>query len=327
MRVDITRSVPFERPLLELEAEIAELEEFTSSRGIDRTAEIAQLRARHRELLEKIYASLTPWDRVLLARHPARPYTLDYVPLVFDEFLELRGDRCSGDDRATVAGLARLDGRPVALIGHQKGRNLKERQMRNFGSAGPQGYRKAVRVMKLAERFGRPVVCIIDTPAAESREEAEARGIAGAIAESMATMSALQAPIVVVVIGEGGSGGAIAIGVGDRIIMLENSIYSVIPPEGCAAILSTFGMDASKAPQAAQVLKLGAQEALELGVVDEVLPEPLGGAHRDLPEMAARIKRALVTKLEELSSMPQQELLESRYQKFRRMGKFLESSG
>jgi acetyl-CoA carboxylase carboxyl transferase subunit alpha len=327
MRVDISRSVPFERPLLELEAEIAELEEFTSSRGIDRTAEIAQLRARHRELLEKIYASLTPWDRVLLARHPARPYTLDYVPLVFDEFLELRGDRCSGDDRATVAGLARLDGRPVALIGHQKGRNLKERQMRNFGSAGPQGYRKAVRVMKLAERFGRPVVCIIDTPAAESREEAEARGIAGAIAESMATMSALQAPIVVVVIGEGGSGGAIAIGVGDRIIMLENSIYSVIPPEGCAAILSTFGMDASKAPQAAQVLKLGAQEALELGVVDEVLPEPLGGAHRDLPEMAARIKRALVTKLEELSSMPQQELLESRYQKFRRMGKFLESSG
>jgi acetyl-CoA carboxylase carboxyl transferase subunit alpha len=325
MRVDITRSVPFERPLLELEAEIAELEEFTTSRGIDRTAEIARLRARHRELLEKIYASLTPWDRVLLARHPLRPYTLDYVPLLFDEFLELRGDRCSGDDRATVAALARLDGRPVALIGHQKGRNLKERQMRNFGSAGPQGYRKAMRVMKLAEKFGRPVVCMIDTPAAESREEAEARGIAGAIAESMATMASLQAPIVVVVIGEGGSGGAIAIGVGDRIIMLENSIYSVIPPEGCAAILSIFGMDASKAPQAAQVLKLSAQEALELGIVDEVLPEPLGGAHRNLPEMAARIKQTLTTQFEELSSIPVEQLLELRYQKFRRMGKFIEN--
>jgi acetyl-CoA carboxylase carboxyl transferase subunit alpha len=325
MRPDHSRSVPFEKPLLELEAQIAELEEFTTARGIDRAAEIAELHRRHRELLERIYASLTPWDRVLLARHPARPYTFDYVPLIFEEFIEVHGDHCSGDDSAIVAGLARLEGRPLALTGHQKGRNLKERQIRNFGCAGPQGYRKTMRVMKLAEKFGRPVVCMVDTPAAESREDAEAKGIAGAIAASMANMSALQVPIVVVIIGEGGSGGAIAIGVGDRIIMLENSIYSVIPPEGCAAILSTFGMDASRAPQAAEVLKLSAQEALELGVIDEVLPEPLGGAHRDLPEMAGRIKQTLAAELEELSSIPVQELLEARYQKFRRMGQFSEN--
>jgi acetyl-CoA carboxylase carboxyl transferase subunit alpha len=323
MNKEASRWVPFEKPLQEIEQQIAELESFTAQRGIDRAKQIKALRQRHRVLLEQIYANLSPWDKVLLARHPARPYTLDYVRLIFDEFMELHGDRAFGDDPAMVAGFASLEGKGVAVVGQQKGRDVRERQQRNFGCARPEGYRKALRIMRLAEKFSRPVVSFVDTPAAESREDAESRGIAQAIARNMAAMSALEVPIVVAVIGEGGSGGAIGIGVGDRVIMLEHSIYSVIPPEGCAAILSTFGTDASRASEAAQALRLTAQDVLGLGVVDEVVSEPLGGAHRDPQEAARLLKQSIVRALAELSSVPADELVSRRYDKFRRMGVFL----
>ena len=323
MNKETSRWVPFEKPLQEIEQQIAELESFTAERGIDRAKQIKALRQRHRVLLEQIYANLSPWDKVLLARHPGRPYTLDYVRLIFDELMELHGDRAFGDDLAMVEGFASLDGKGVAVVGHQKGRDVRERQQRNFGCARPEGYRKALRIMRLAEKFSRPVVSLVDTPAAESREDAESRGIAQAIARSMAAMSVLEAPIVVAVVGEGGSGGAIGIGVGDRVMMLEHSIYSVIPPEGCAAILSTFGTDASRAAEAAQALRLTAQDALGLGVVDEVIPEPLGGAHRDPQETAKRLKQAIVRALAELSSVPIAQLVSRRYEKLRRMGVFL----
>jgi acetyl-CoA carboxylase carboxyl transferase subunit alpha len=323
MNKEASRWVPFEKPLQEIEQQIAELESFTAERGIDRAKQIKALRQRHRVLLEQIYANLSPWDKVLLARHPARPYTLDYVRLIFDEFMELRGDRAFGDDPAMVAGFASLDGKGVAVVGQQKGRDVRERQQRNFGCARPEGYRKALRIMRLAEKFSRPVVSFVDTPAAESREDAESRGIAQAIARNLAAMSVLQVPIVVAVVGEGGSGGAIGIGVGDRVIMLEHSIYSVIPPEGCAAILSTFGTDASRASEAAQALRLTAQDALGLGVVDEVVPEPLGGAHRDPQEAAKLLKQSIVRALAELSPVPADKLVSRRYDKFRRVGVFL----
>ena len=320
---EASRWAPFEKPLVEIEREIAELEAFTAERGIDRAKQIKALRQRHRKLLEQIYSNLSPWDKVLLARHPERPYTLDYARLIFDEFMELHGDRAFDDDGAMVAGLAILDGRPVAVVGHQKGRDVRERQKRNFGCARPEGYRKALRIMRLAEKFSRPVISFVDTPAAESREEAEGRGIAQAIARNMAEMSALRVPIVVAVTGEGGSGGAIGIGVGDRVLMLEHSIYSVIPPEGCAAILSTFGTDAARAPEAAQALRLTSQDVLTLGVVDQVVAEPLGGAHRDPQEAAKRLKESIVRALQELESIPAEELVKQRYDKFRRMGVFL----
>ena len=322
MREDTSRWVPFEKPLMELERQIAELERFTAAQGIDRSKEIRALRQRHSALLEQIYANLSPWDKVLLARHPSRPYTLDYIGPVFDEFKELHGDRAFGDDQAMIAGLATLDGKAVAVVGHQKGRDVRERQHRNFGCAKPEGYRKALRVMRLAEKFRRPVISFVDTPAAESREEAEGRGIAESIARNMATMSSLRVPIIVAIIGEGGSGGAIGIGVGDLVLMLEHSIYSVIPPEGCAAILSTFGTDASRAPEAAHALRLTAQDALKLGVVDEVIPEPLGGAHRDPALTAQRLKEALLRSLSTLSRGSVKDLVEARYQKFRRIGIF-----
>jgi len=320
---EASRWAPFERPLVEIEREIAELEAFTAERGIDRSKQIKALRQRHRKLLEQICSNLSPWDKVLLARHPERPYTLDYARMIFDEFMELHGDRAFDDDGAMVAGLATLDGRAVAVVGHQKGRDVRERQKRNFGCARPEGYRKALRIMRMAEKFSRPVISLVDTPAAESREEAEGRGIAQAIARNMAEMSALRVPIVVAVTGEGGSGGAIGIGVGDRVLMLEHSIYSVIPPEGCAAILSTFGTDAARAPEAAQALRLTSQDALALGVVDEVVAEPLGGAHRDPQEAAKRLKESILRALQELETAAPGKLVRLRYEKFRRMGVFL----
>jgi acetyl-CoA carboxylase carboxyl transferase subunit alpha len=319
-----SRWLPFEKPLQELEERIAELERFTTTRGIDKSAEIAQLKARHDKLCEEIFARLSPWDKVLMARHPSRPYTLDYVRLMFEDFVELHGDRRFGDDAAIVAGLARLDGRQVAVIGHQKGRDLKERQFRNFGSARPEGYRKALRIMRLAEKFGRPVISFIDTPAAESRLEAEERGICEAIARNLAEMSVLRVPIAIVVIGEGGSGGAIGIGVGDWVMMLEHSTYSVIPPEGCAAILETFGRDSSRAPEAAEALRLSAQDAFELGIADEVIAEPLGGAHRDPAGTAERIKDSVVRALDQFGDMNPDDLVRRRNDTFRNMGMFLE---
>jgi len=320
-----SRWLPFEKPLEEIEEHIAQLDRFTTTRGIDKSAEIARLKARRDRLTEQIFARLSPWDKVLMARHPSRPYTLDYVRLIFEDFLELHGDRRFGDDPAIVAGLARLDGRQVAVIGHQKGRDLKERQFRNFGSARPEGYRKALRIMHLAQKLNRPVISFIDTPAAESRLEAEERGICEAIAHNLAEMSALRVPIAAVVIGEGGSGGAIGIGVGDWVMMLEHSTYSVIPPEGCAAILDAFGRDSSRAPEAAEALRLSAQDAFEFGIADEIIPEPLGGAHRDPAATAARIKHAVTLALDQFVAMPPDALVARRYAKFRSLGRFAES--
>ena len=321
-----SRWLPFEKPLQELEERIAELERFTVTRGIDKSAEIAELKARRDKLCEEIFARLSPWDKVLMARHHSRPYTLYYVRLMFEDFIELHGDRRFGDDPAIVAGLARLDGRQVAVVGHQKGRDLKERQFRNVGSARPEGYRKALRVVQMAQKFGRPVISFIDTPAAESRLEAEERGICESIARNLAEMSALRTPIAVVVIGEGGSGGAIGIGVGDWVMMLEHSTYSVISPEGCAAILDAFGRDSSRAPEAAEALRLSAQDAFEFGIADEIIPEPLGGAHRDPSGTAERVKRSVTRALEQFGEMDLDDLVRRRYDKFRGIGRFSEAS-
>jgi acetyl-CoA carboxylase carboxyl transferase subunit alpha len=329
-----SRWLPFEQPLQELEQDLRRLEElerFITTRGLDKSAQaakvkadIARLKQRIDQVSEQVFANLSPWDKVLMARHPNRPYTLDYIRLMFEDFVELHGDRCFGDDPAIVAGLAWLDGRQVAVIGHQKGRNVKERQFRNFGSARPEGYRKALRIMRFAEKCKRPVICFIDTPAAESRLEAEERGICESIARNLAQMSVLRTPIAVVVIGEGGSGGAIGIGVGDWVMMLEHSTYSVIPPEGCAAILDAFGRDSSRAPEAAQALRLSAQDARDLGIADEIIPEPLGGAHRDAAGTAERIQDAVVRVLDQLAGMATDNLLARRYAKFREIGRFIQ---
>jgi acetyl-CoA carboxylase carboxyl transferase subunit alpha len=319
-----SRWLPFEKPLQELEEQIRSLEEYTASHGIDRSEKIADLREKHATLSAQIFSNLSAWDKTLMARHPNRPYTLDYVRMIFDDFIELHGDRRFGDDPAIVAGVGRLSEQTVMIIGHQKGRDVKERQFRNFGSARPEGYRKAMRVLELAERRGVPVISFVDTPAAEARLEAEERGISEAIASSMALMSRLRVPIVVTVIGEGGSGGAIGIAVGDHIAMLEHSVYSVIPPESCASILDTFGRDGSRGHEAAPALKLTAEDNLRLGIVDEVIPEPLGGAHRNAVETGELIKASICKVLPGLQALPVAELLDRRYNKFRRIGQFVE---
>jgi acetyl-CoA carboxylase carboxyl transferase subunit alpha len=317
-----SRWLPFEKPLQEIEEQITKLEQYAAQHGIDRTAKIDAMRKQHVTLSEQIFTNLSAWDKTLMARHQNRPYTLDYVRSIFEDFVELHGDRRFGDDPAIVAGVGRLDGQTVMLIGHQKGRDVKERQYRNFGSARPEGYRKAMRVLELAERRNIPVISFIDTPAAEARLEAEERGISEAIAASMAMMSRIRVPIMVTVIGEGGSGGAIGIAVGDHIAMLEHSIYSVIPPEGCAAILDTFGRDGSRGAEAAKALKLTAQDNLRLGIIDEIIPEPIGGAHRKPLETAELIKEAILRTLPTLQAMPVDELVNRRYAKFRRIGQF-----
>lgn len=319
-----SRWLPFEKPLQEIEEQIKLLEEYTASHGIDRSDKIHEMRARHTELSQQIFSNLSAWDKTMMARHPNRPYTLDYIKIIFDDFIELHGDRRFGDDPAIVAGVARLDGQTVMVIGHQKGRDVKERQFRNFGSARPEGYRKAMRVMELAEQSGVPVISFIDTPAAEARPEAEERGISEAIAASMALMSRLRTPIYVVVVGEGGSGGAIGIAVGDHVAMLEHSVYSVIPPEGCAAIMDAFGRDGSRGFEAAQALKLTAQDNLRLGIIDEVITEPIGGAHRNLNGTAELIKSSIKAILPGLQILPVETLLEQRYARFRRIGQFEE---
>ncbi|MGQ9524435.1 MAG: acetyl-CoA carboxylase carboxyltransferase subunit alpha [Armatimonadota bacterium] len=310
-----------ERQVDQLEEQVKELTRYAQQHGLDMVADIQRLEAEHERLMREIFSRLSPWDKVQMARHPKRPQTMDYMRLIFDDFLELHGDRAFADDPAMVAGLAVLDGHPVLALGQQKGRDARERALRNFGSARPEGYRKALRLMRLAEKFGRPVVCFVDTPAADCSVGAEERGISEAIARNMREMALLEVPIVVAVIGEGGSGGAVGIGLGDRVLMLENAIYSVIPPEGCAAIL---WRDPSQAEQAADALKLTADDALRFGVVDEVIPEPLGGAHRDPEAVALDLKAAFVRHLSELCALPLQELLERRYQRFRRLGAYVE---
>ncbi len=309
----------FEKPILDLEKQILELKEFSTKGKIGLDGEIKSLENKLDELRHSVYGSLTPWQRVQIARHPKRPYTMDYVTLIMTDFVELHGDRLFSDDKAIITGFAKLDGKKVAVIGHQKGRDTKENLMRNFGSAHPEGYRKAMRIMEMAEKFGCPIVSFVDTPGAYPGVGAEERGQAHAIAYNLREMMGLAVPIIVVVIGEGGSGGALGIGIGSRVFVLENAYYSVISPEGCAAIL---WKDRSRAPDAASTLRLTAKDLLELGLIDEVIPEPLGGAHRDPEGTAATLKGVLVKYLERLGKFSKEQLLEDRYEKFRKMGVF-----
>jgi len=309
----------FEQPIAELEAKIEELRYLGDDSEINIGEEIARLQAKSRELTEQIFRSLTPWQIAQLARHPQRPYALDYVERIFTGFHELHGDRAFADDPAIVGGLARLEGRPVMVIGHQKGRDTKEKLRRNFGMPRPEGYRKARRLMELAERFGLPVVTFIDTPGAYPGIDAEERGQSEAIARNLHVMAGLKTPIVSVVIGEGGSGGALAIGVCDRLLMLQYATYSVISPEGCASIL---WRSAEKAPEAAAALGITSGRLKELGLVDEVIEEPLGGAHRDPDETARRVRQALVESLDLLDRTPLDKLLDQRHQRLMGYGEF-----
>jgi len=310
----------FEEPLIELRRRIEELEGFPEGSGRER--EIEALRGELARRTAEIFGQLNRWQKTLVARHADRPYTLDYVAALMEDWVELHGDRLFADDRAIVAGLARFRGRPVAVVGHQKGRGTRERIARNFGQPQPEGYRKALRVMRLAERFGRPILTFVDTAGASPGLGAEERGQAEAIARNLIEMAGLRVPIVVTITGEGGSGGALALGVGDRVLILEYGVYSVISPEGCAAIL---WKDQEKKSQAAEALRLTAPDLRELGVVDQVIAEPLGGAHADPAETARRVGDAIARVLAELEPLSVDRLLAERYEKFRALGVVRES--
>jgi acetyl-CoA carboxylase carboxyl transferase subunit alpha len=311
----------FERPIRELEERIAELQRYSSRAEIDLTQEIVNLRSRCEKLKREIFISLTPWQRVLLARHPDRPETMDYIGLLVEDFVELHGDRAYADDRAIVCGFGKIASERVMLIGHRRGKTTKERVQCNFGSPHPEGYRKALLKMQLAEKLRLPIVSFVNTLGAYPGIGAEERGQSHAIAMNLLEMSRLRVPFVSFIIGEGGSGGALALCVADRLSILENAYFSVITPEGCAAIL---WRDGTKAPQAADVLKLTPKDLLQLGVVDEVIPEPLGGAHRDPEEMARILQSAILRYLAELKSIPVDRLLELRYEKYRRIGQWID---
>jgi acetyl-CoA carboxylase carboxyl transferase subunit alpha len=307
----------FEQPLLDLRRRIAELRAAADPAAV--ADEIARLEERLRRQQHKVYGSLTAWQRNQIARHPRRPHALDLIGLVFEDWVELHGDRVFGDDKAIVGGLARFEGLPVVVIGHQKGRDTRENIARNFGMPHPEGYRKALRLMRLADKFGAPIVTLIDTPGAYPGLGAEERGQAQAVATNLYEMAGLAVPIVSVVTGEGGSGGALAIGVGNRILMLEYAVYSVISPEGCAAILWS---DAGRAPDAAEIMRVTAPDLLRLGVIDAIVPEPIGGAHHDWPVAAANLRAALSEHLDPLRSRSPHELVDERHEKFRRIGVF-----
>ncbi|MGI6185075.1 MULTISPECIES: acetyl-CoA carboxylase carboxyl transferase subunit alpha [Bacillales] len=311
--------LPFEKPLVELQEKIKELRRFTEEKGIDFSDEVVRLEKKAKDLAEQIYGNLTPWQRVQIARHPERPTTLDYIHHIFTDFLEVHGDRCFGDDLAIVGGIAKLDGRPVTVVGHQKGKDTKENISRNFGMAHPEGYRKALRIMQQADKFGRPIICFINTSGAYPGKAAEERGQSEAIARNLREMAGFRVPIICVVIGEGGSGGALAIGVGNRVYMLENSTYSVISPEGAAAIL---WKDASLAMRAAETMKITAPDLLELGVIDGIIEEPFGGAHRDVVQQASRVKAKLLEGLEQLDRLSPEQLIQDRYEKFKQIGAY-----
>jgi acetyl-CoA carboxylase carboxyl transferase subunit alpha len=312
----------FERPLEELENKIVELKRISNGSEMDISAEIRRLEKKAKELRTNIFDSLTPWQKTLLARHPERPYTLDYLSLVAEDFVELHGDRRFADDPAIVAGLGRIKGQAFFIIGHQKGRSTKERISRNFGQPNPEGYRKALRLMKMAERFKRPVLTFIDTPGAYPGVGAEERGQAEAIAVNLMEMARLRVPIIAVVIGEGGSGGALALSIADRTLMLEHAVYSVISPEGCAAILWKKSGDISTDDfsRAANALKITAQDLKASKIIDEIIPEPLGGAHHDPDATARRIVEAVMKALETLQTKAPTKLIEERYKKIRRIG-------
>jgi acetyl-CoA carboxylase carboxyl transferase subunit alpha len=311
----------FERPIAELEAKIAEFESLGNSHSVDVDKEMVHLRKKMEETKKTIYESLTPWQRVQLARHPDRPYLMDYINRIFTDFLEFHGDRRFSEDPAIVGGFAKLDGKPVLVIGTQKGRNIKENVFRNFGCPHPEGYRKALRLMKLAEKAKIPIITLIDTPGAFPGIASEERHIGEAIAVNLREMFEFPVPIVAAVIGEGGSGGALGIGVGNKILLLENAYYSVITPEGCAAIL---WKDRAFSAKAAESLRLTAKDLKELGIIDEIVREPLGGAHKDVDAAAEFLKKALKKNLAELEKLSSQEIKENRYQKYRKMGVFTE---
>ncbi|HNT33442.1 MAG TPA: acetyl-CoA carboxylase carboxyltransferase subunit alpha [bacterium] len=317
------RALDFERPLVELQSKIEEMTRYASERGIDLSTEISAMKEKLQEVEKSIFSQLTPWQRIQLARHPDRPYFLDYITRMTTDFFELHGDRCYRDDAAIVGGLACLDGRPIVALGHQKGRDTKENLKRNFGMAHPEGFRKALRLMQLAERFGLPVLTFIDSSGAYPGVGAEERGQALIIAENLLGMAALNTPIIVVVTGEGGSGGALAIGVGDRVIMLEHAYYAVCTPEACAAII---WKDRTKAAEAVESMKILSGDLHRLGIIDEILPEPMGAAHRDYDRMAETIKQAVLRNLAELDQIPKEDLSRKRYEKFRRMGIFEKTS-
>jgi acetyl-CoA carboxylase carboxyl transferase subunit alpha len=312
----------FEKPLVELEQKIRELREYSTEK-VDFSGEIKKLEKKAEKLRDEIFSNLTRWQRTQLARHVNRPFTLDFVQYIFTDWFEVHGDRGFRDDPAIVCGFARLDGEPCCIIGHQKGRDTKEKVYRNFGMPNPEGYRKALRVMQMAEQFGLPIFTFVDTPGAFPGIGAEERGQAEAIARNLREMAALKVPIIVTVTGEGGSGGALGIAVGNRVMMMEYSVYAVISPEGCAAILWS---DGSKGPQAAEALKLTASDIAELGcVIDDVIPEPVGGAHKDQRKAAENVKKMLKKHLAELKKLTPAELVEDRYRKFRAMTRVEES--
>jgi acetyl-CoA carboxylase carboxyl transferase subunit alpha len=307
----------FEQPIAELEAKIEELQLVGAGDGIDIAEEIQTLRGKSTKLTEKIYANLSPWDIVKVARHPQRPYSLDYIPRIFSDFDELHGDRHFGDDKAIVGGIARLEGQPVMVIGQEKGRSVKDKVYRNFGMPKPEGYRKALRLMEMAERFKMPVITLIDTPGAYPGIDSEERGISEAIAQNLAVMSRLKTPIICVVIGEGSSGGALGIGVGDHLAMLQYSTYFVISPEGCANII---WKSSEFAPDAAAAMGVTSSVLQDLGIVDATIPEPMGGAHRDIDGMALRIKAHLLKELDRIQSQPLEQTLSKRYDRLLSIG-------
>jgi acetyl-CoA carboxylase carboxyl transferase subunit alpha len=313
------KALDFEKPILELEKKIEELRGFTKDKKIDLSSEIKRLEEKLDKLRKDIYQNMSAWQRVQIARHPSRPYMLDYISMMMTDFVELAGDRFFADDKAMVAGLAKIDGVKIMVMGQQKGRGTQENIYRNFGCAHPEGYRKALRLMSLAQRANLPILCLIDTPGAYPGIGAEERGQAQAIATNLKEMTNIAVPIFCVVIGEGGSGGALGIGIGDRVGILENAYYSVISPEGCAAIL---WKNSTRAPDAASALHLTAKELLEMGMVEEIIPEPLGGAHRDPQRMSASLKESILRNISELKDIPVNKLLKLRYEKFRRIGVF-----
>ena len=311
----------FEKPIVELEQKLEEIKSHVKGQDINLAPEVRKMQEKIEVTKKEVYANLTAWQRVQISRHSARPFFLDYVGLAFSDFVELKGDRLYGDDASMPAGLATIDGIKCVVIGQQKGRDVKENLLRNFGSPHPEGYRKALRLMRLAEKFKLPVVCLIDTPGAYPGVGAEERHIAEAIAVNLREMMVLRTPIVAIVIGEGGSGGALGIGVADRVLMFENAYYSVISPEGCAAILWKHR---KHAPEAAAALKLNASELLNLELIDEIVPEPLGGAHRDPAAAAKSLQAAVAAALRSLEKMPVEKMLQARYDKFRKMGRVQE---
>ena len=313
----------FEQSIADLEAKIEEFRSVQSDSAVDISTEIDQLKVKSTQLTKDIYAKLTPWQISQVSRHPQRPYTLDYLSLIFTDFEELHGDRSFADDHAIVGGMARLNGQPVMVIGHQKGRDTKEKIFRNFGMPRPEGYRKALRLMKLAEKFGIPVITFVDTPGAYPGIDAEERGQSEAIGRNLYVMAELKVPIIVTIIGEGGSGGALAIAVGDMVQMLQYSTYSVISPEGCATIL---WKSAERAPEAAETMGITAQRLKSQGLIDKIVNEPLGGAHRDHAAMAQNLKKSLLEALKHYAGMPTAELLETRFERLMSYGRFKEQA-